>query len=121
MRFATVFLAMTFTATSAQAEQSVSIEPLTNIEIIEHIRSELPKDANIMERTHALSMFDSLDANRDEEVTLTEMRRHPTLANTFHQLDLNNDGVLNRREIQPLQDEVKGLRTILTLSALRII
>ncbi|BBB26642.1 hypothetical protein [Amphritea japonica] len=126
MRVAFVLLAMTFTASLAQADtestfEPTKLEPLTNTEVIEHIRSELPKEKSVTQRTHYLSMFESLDKNRDEEVSLTEMRRHPTLANSFHKLDINNDGVLNRKEIQPLQEEVKGLRNILTLTALRII
>lgn len=128
MRFAIVLLAMTFTASLAQAEtetdkklEIVKLERLTNSEVIEHIRSELPEEKSAGQRTHYLSMFESLDRNRDDEVSLTEMRRHPTLRNSFHKLDINNDGVLNRKEIQPLQDEVKGLRNILSLTALRII
>lgn len=126
MRVAIVLLAMTFTASLAQAEtekkhELVKLERLTNTEVIEHIRSELPREKSIIQRTHYLSMFESLDRNRDDEVSLTEMRSHPTLVNSFHKLDINNDGVLNRQEIQPLQEEVKGLRNILTLTALRII
>ncbi|MBQ0757853.1 MAG: hypothetical protein KBT66_08215 [Amphritea sp.] len=126
MRAAIVLLAMTFTASLAQAEteqklESTKLERLSNTEVIEHIRSELPKEKSVIQRTHYLSMFESLDRNRDDEVSLTEMRRHPTLASSFHKLDINNDGVLNRKEIQPLQEEVKGLRNILTLTALRII
>ena len=126
MRVATVLLAMTFTASLAQAETEQKLEPiklerLTNTEVIEHIRSELPREQSVIQRTHYLSMFESLDRNRDDEVSLTEMRRHPTLVSSFHKLDINNDGVLNRKEIQPLQEEVKGLRNILTLTALRII
>lgn len=126
MRVAQVLLAMTFTVSLAQAEtereiETVKLERLTNTEVIEHIRSELPKEKSVIQRTHYLSMFESLDKNRDDEVSLTEMRRHPTLVNSFHKLDINNDGVLNRKEIQPLQEEVKGLRNILTLTALKII
>ena len=126
MRVPHVLMAMIFSASLAQADTEIvvkptKLEPLTNAEVIEHIRSELPKEKNAIQRTHYLSMFESLDKNRDEEVSLTEMRRHPTLANSFHRLDINNDGVLDRKEIQPLQEEVKGLRSILTLTALRII
>ena len=126
MRTPLVLLAIISSASLAQADRErvvkpTKLEPLTNTEVIEHIRSELPKGKNIIQRTHYLSMFESLDKNRDEEVSLTEMRRHPTLANSFHRLDINNDGVLDRKEIQPLQEEVKGLRSILTLTALRII
>lgn len=121
MRLVITLVASAFIAPQIYAEQQNTVEPLSNVEVIEHIRSELPQEKTIAERTQPLNMFDSLDSNRDEEVSLTEMRRHPTLANSFHQLDVNNDGVLDRREIQPLQDEVKGLRSILTLSALRII
>ena len=121
MRLATLIVASMIFTPQIKAEQQTTVEALTNVEVIEHIRSELPQDKSLAERTQPLNMFESLDSNRDEEVSLTEMRRHPTLANSFHQLDLNNDGVLDRREIQPLQDEVKGLRSILTLSALRII
>ena len=126
MRVPHVLMAMIFSASLAQADTEIvvkptKLEPLTNAEVIEHIRSELPKEKNAIQRTHYLSMFESLDKNRDEEVSLTEMRRHPTLANSFHRLDINNDGVLDRKEIQPLQEEVKGLRSSLTLTALRII
>lgn len=126
MRVPHVLMAMIFSASLAQADTEIvvkptKLEPLTNAEVIEHIRSELPKEKKAIQRTHYLSMFESLDKNRDEEVSLTEMRRHPTLANSFHRLDINNDGVLDRKEIQPLQEEVKGLRSILTLTALRII
>ncbi|WP_299195653.1 hypothetical protein [uncultured Amphritea sp.] len=121
MRVATILLSMTFAATLVQAEPERSLERLSNIEVIEHIRSELPKDKTPVKRTRSLSMFESLDRNRDNEVSLTEMRRHPSLVNSFHKLDINNDGVLNRDEIQPLQEEIKGLRNILTLTALRII
>ncbi|UTW04586.1 hypothetical protein KDX31_06170 [Amphritea atlantica] len=121
MRVATVLLSMTFTATLVHAEPERSLERLSNTEVIEHIRSELPEDNTSVKRTRSLSMFESLDRNRDNEVSLAEMRQHPSLASSFHKLDINNDGVLNQQEIQPLQEEIKGLRNILTLTALRII
>lgn len=121
MRAATVLLAMAFTATLVQAEPERSLERLSNTEVIEHIRAELSEDKAPVKITRSLSMFESLDRNRDNEVSLTEMRQHPSLVNSFHKLDINNDGVLNQQEIEPLQEEIKGLRNILTLTALRII
>ncbi len=121
MRKATVLLLTTLTAVMAQAEPEQSFKRLSNSEVIEHIRSALPKDKTPAERTRSLSMFESLDRNRDNEVSLTEMRRHPSLANSFHKLDINNDGVLNRDEIKPLQEEAKGLRNILSFTSLRVI
>ena len=104
-----------------QAEVKNSIELLTNVEVIEHIRSELPQHNRIRERQQTLNIFDSLDSNNDNQVTFREMRNRPGLVNSFNKLDLNNDGVLSRSEIHPLQGEVKGLRQLLSLSALRII
>ncbi|MDX2422671.1 MAG: hypothetical protein QNK43_08335 [Amphritea sp.] len=122
MRTATLLLALTLTTTLAQAKpDDLSLKRLSNIEVIEHIRSELPQETAQINRTRSLSMFESLDRNHDNEVSLTEMRHHPSLARRFHQLDINNDGVLNQQEVEPLQAEVKGLRNILNLSALRII
>lgn len=106
---------------TAQASEGNRIQPLSSSEVVEHIRAELPATPPPKIRTESLSMFESLDTNRDEQVSFREMRRHPGLAGSFHRLDLNNDGVLDKKEVQPLQDEIKGLRNILTLSALRII
>ncbi|MCV6610953.1 MAG: hypothetical protein OIF55_09320 [Amphritea sp.] len=106
---------------SAQANEGNRIHPLSSSEVVEHIRAELSPSLSEQERTESLTMFESLDINRDEQVSFREMRRHPGLAGSFHKLDLNNDGVLNRKEVQPLQDEIKGLRNILNLSSLRII
>lgn len=116
-----VLLAMSFIATLAQAQPEHALTRLSNLEVIEHIRSELPKDKLPVRRTRALTIFESLDRNHDNEVSLSEMRQHPSLASHFHRLDINNDGVLNRQEMEPLQAEVKGLRNILSLSSLRII
>ncbi|WP_417222071.1 hypothetical protein [Amphritea sp.] len=121
MHRATILLALTLTATMAQAEPEYRLKRLSNVKVIEHIRSELPKEAKLVNRTRSLTMFESLDRNHDNEVSLTEMRQHPTLASSFHKLDINNDGVLNQQEVAPLQAEVKGFRSILNLSALRII
>lgn len=107
-------------STQLQAEVNNSIKLLTNVEVIEHIRSELPRQNRIREQ-QTLNIFDSLDSNNDNQVTFREMRSRPGLVNSFHKLDLNNDGVLSRREISPLQSEVKGLRRLLSLTALRII
>lgn len=117
----TVLLTLILTATMAQAELEHRLTRLSNSDVIEHILSELPKEAQPSNRTRSLTMFESLDRNHDNEVSLTEMRQHPTLASSFHKLDINNDGVLNQQEIAPLQAEVKGFRNILSLSALRII
>lgn len=103
------------------AEVNNSLKVLTNVEVIEHIRSELPRQNRIREQQQTLNIFDSLDSNNDNQVTFREMRSRPGLVNSFHKLDLNNDGVLSRREISPLQSEVKGLRRLLSLTALRII
>jgi len=108
-------------SSTAQAEVRNSIEVLTNIEVIEHIRSELPAERAIEQRRRTLTIFDSLDSNKDNQVTFREMRNRPGLVRSFHKLDLNNDGVLSRTEMKPLQVEVKGLRRLLSLSALRII
>lgn len=111
----------TLLSSPLQAEVKHSIEVLSNVEVIEHIRSEIPGKKAIREPGQTLSVFDSLDSNNDEQVTFNEMRKRPGLVNSFHKLDLNNDGVLSRNEIQPIQVEVKGLRGLLSLSALRII
>ncbi|MDO6562198.1 hypothetical protein Q4488_02275 [Amphritea sp. 1_MG-2023] len=114
-------LLLTLTTTLTQAEATQPLKRLTNLEVIEHIRSELPKEKAPRKNSRSLSMFESLDRNHDNEISLTEMRQHPSLASSFHRLDINNDGVLNQQEIEPLQAEAKGLRHILNLSALRII
>ena len=106
---------------SVQASERNRIEPLSSSEVVKHIRAELPASPQANERKETLTMFESLDSNRDEQVSFREMRRHPGLVGSFHKLDLNNDGVLDRKEVQPLQEEIQGLRNILTLSALRII
>ncbi len=121
MRRASALFVLALLTTPTQAEIINSVEAMSNVQVIEHIRSELPQEQSIEERNQTLSIFDSLDSNQDNQVTFKEMRARPGLVGAFHTLDINNDGVLSRTELQPLQVEVRGLRNILALSALRII
>lgn len=121
MKRTMTLLGLMLIATTAHTGERHTIKQLSSADVIEHIRSELPRTRTAEERTQSLTMFESLDLNRDNQVTFREMRRHPDLIGSFNRLDLNNDGTLNREELQPLQDEVKGIRGLLTMNNPRVI
>lgn len=121
MKRTMVLLSTVLMIASAHGDDRNTITPLSSAQVVQHIRAELPATPTAESRTERLSLFASLDRNRDGQVSFREMRRHPGLVRSFNSLDLNNDGVLSQEELQPLQEGIKRIKGLLTLSIARVI